>query len=102
VVKGVGLARSEFKNHQPPLSPPSSDPRTNTALEILDANLNTQTDADHRDLINQRRAYDTEATRRAALVGYIAEQQAKGLSYDDAWARAKVERAEIFSNMHRS
>jgi phage I-like protein len=54
-----------------------------------------------RELGNEKGAYDTEATRRAALVGYISEQQAKGLTYDEAWSRAKVERAALFEHMVR-
>ena len=54
-----------------------------------------------RELGNEKGAYDTEATRRAALVGYISEQQAKGLTYDEAWSRAKVERAALFEHMTR-
>lgn len=54
-----------------------------------------------RELGNEKGAYDTEATRRAALIGYIAEQQAKGLTYDEAWAKAKIDRADIFANMVR-
>ena len=55
-----------------------------------------------RELGNEKAAYDTEATRRTALTAYISEQEAKGLSYDEAWAKAKIERAEIFTSMQRS
>jgi hypothetical protein len=54
-----------------------------------------------RELGNEKGAYETEATRRAALIGYISEQQAKGLTYDEAWSRAKVERAALFEHMIR-
>jgi hypothetical protein len=61
--------------------------------------LNTESTT--RELGNHKNAYDTEATRRAALTAYIAEQESTGLSYDEAWAKAKVERADIFANMAR-
>ena len=72
-----------------------------TAAETALANkapaLNTESKT--RELGNHKNAYDTEATRRAALTAYIAEQESKGLSYDEAWAKAKLERSEIFANM---
>jgi hypothetical protein len=70
-----------------------------TALANSAPVLNTKSMT--RDLGNEKGAYDTEATRRAALVGYIAEQQSKGLTYDEAWSRAKVERADVFASMAR-
>jgi len=44
VIKGVGYARDELKKKNSP------------DLSTIDAHLNTQTDADHKDLITQRRA----------------------------------------------
>jgi hypothetical protein len=61
--------------------------------------LNTESKT--RELGNHKNAYDTEATRRNALTAYIAEQESKSLSYDEAWAKAKVERADVFTNMVR-
>lgn len=52
-----------------------------------------------RDLGNQKEILANEQTRRAELVAFIAEQQSKGLSYDEAWARAKVERSVLFEQM---
>jgi phage I-like protein len=68
-------------------------------IESLPPKLNTQSVT--RELGNEKAAYDTEATRRAALTGFIEEKMANGLSYDDAWLLAKVERADIFANMVR-
>jgi hypothetical protein len=68
-----------------------------TALANQQPALNTESKT--RELGNQKNAYDTEATRRAALTAYIGEQMANGLSYDDAWQRAKAEKTDIFANM---
>jgi hypothetical protein len=68
-----------------------------TALANQAPALNTESKT--RELGNQKNAYDTAAGRQAALTAYIGEQMANGLSYDDAWAKAKVERADIFANM---
>ena len=66
-------------------------------IEALAPKLNTTSQT--RDLGNDKNAYDTAAGRQAALTAFITEQMANGLSYDDAWAKAKTERAEIFANM---
>ena len=68
-----------------------------TQLANQEPVLNTESAT--RDLGNHKNAYDTEATRRAALTAYIAEQESKSLTYDEAWQRAKSERADIFANM---
>ena len=52
-----------------------------------------------RELGNQKSAYDTAATRQLALTSFITEQLSKGLSYDEAWAKAKTDRSDIFANM---
>jgi hypothetical protein len=70
---------------------------TETQLANQRPVLNTESTT--RELGNHKNAYDTEATRRSALTAYIAEQESKGLSYDEAWQRAKSERADIFANM---
>jgi phage I-like protein len=62
--------------------------------------LNTESKT--RDLGNHKNVYDTAAGRQAALTTYIGEQMANGLSYDDAWQRAKAEKADIFANMRLS
>lgn len=54
-----------------------------------------------RELGNEKSMNDNEATRRSALTAFISEQMANGLSYDDAWAKAKLDRADIFANMVR-
>jgi phage I-like protein len=68
-------------------------------MQLANQQPTLNTESKTRELGNQKNAYDTEATRRAALVGYITEQQAKGLSYDEAWSKAKVARADVFANM---
>lgn len=59
--------------------------------------LNTQSQT--KDLGNEKKVFDNEATRRAELTGYLAEKQAAGMSYDQAWALAKKERAGLFEQM---
>jgi hypothetical protein len=54
-----------------------------------------------RELGNEKSAYETEATRRAQLVAYLAERQAAGLDYDTAWNLAKKERSALFEQMIR-
>jgi phage I-like protein len=68
-----------------------------TALANQQPALNTESKT--RELGNQKYAYDTAAGRQAALTAYIGEQMANGLSYDDAWQRAKTEKAEVFVQM---
>lgn len=47
------------------------------------------------------RAWEASPTGRAALVSYLAEKQASGMSYDDAWSLAKKERSALFEQMVR-
>jgi phage I-like protein len=71
------------------------------AAEIALANqqpaLNTESVT--RELGNQKEILANEQSRRAALNDYITQQMANGATYDEAWAKAKMERAEIFANM---
>src|SRR5687767_5067913 len=69
------------------------------ALANKQPTLNTTSQT--RELGNQKNAYDAAAGRQAALTAYIGEQMANVLTYDDAWARAKTERADIFANMRK-
>lgn len=67
------------------------------ALANQQPSLNTQSQT--RDLGNEKGAYDTAATRQASITAFITEQMTNGLSYDEAWAQAKLKRADIFANM---
>lgn len=54
-----------------------------------------------RDLGEQKQLLANEQTWRAELVAYLAEKQASGMSYDDAWTLAKKERSALFEQMSR-
>lgn len=74
-------------------------PATVAALANTKPALPTETHT--KDLGNARAAYDNESTRRTALVAYLADQESKGLTYDEAWAKAKTDRSDIFSAMSK-
>lgn len=57
------------------------------------------TESQTKNLGNENRAFQTEATRRTELLAFITEKQNAGLTYDQAWQLAKRERAALFEQM---
>jgi phage I-like protein len=60
-----------------------------------DLNTTSQT----ADLGKDKRALENERTRQTALLAFISEKMAAGLSYEQAWALAKKELAGLFEQM---